>query len=187
MMPKRRFVPLDRDGTIIVERNYLSDPNEVELLPGSAKGLRRMRELGLGLVVITNQSAIGRGFTDEKGLSRVHQRMFDLLEMEGVFVDGIYACPHLPEDNCDCRKPGIALPDLASKELAFDPPESFVIGDKDCDIAMGRRIGATTFLVLTGYGALTNSEGMTRPDFLVEDLRQAATTIEHLLEEEAEE
>ena len=182
-MTKGRFVILDRDGTIIVERNYLSDPAEVELLPGAANGLRRMRKLGLGLVVITNQSAIGRGLLDTARLSQIHERMCELLKEEGVFLNGVYFCPHLPEEACNCRKPGTALVELAGRELGFYARKSYVIGDKECDIAMGKRVGAATFLVLTGYGKDTLSNEIERPDFVVEDLDEAATIIERRLAE----
>lgn len=177
-MKKGRFVILDRDGTIIVEKNYLSDPDEVELLPGAAKGLKRMREMGLGLVVITNQSAIGRGFLDTARLAQIHERMRRLLEEQGVFLNGIYFCPHLPEKACDCRKPGTALLELAGRELEFCVRHSFVVGDKECDIALGKRAGATTFLVLTGYGEDTLAKTKEKPDFVVKDLDGAATIIE---------
>ena len=181
-MNKRRFVLLDRDGTIIVERHYLSDPAGVELLPGAANGLRKMQELGLGLVVITNQSAIGRGFFDELRLNQIHTRLCELLQQEKVALDGIYFCPHRPEDNCSCRKPEVALPKYAAKELGFEAGDSFVIGDKECDIAMGQRLRAMTFLVLTGYGQKTNANKMGRPDFVVADLEQAAMVIGRMLQ-----
>ena len=185
-MNKRRFVLLDRDGTIIVERNYLSDPSGVELISGAASGLRRMSEFGLGLAVVTNQSAIGRGFFDKSRLNEIHERMCTLLRQEKVTLGAIYFCPHLPEDNCDCRKPETALPYLASKELEFNARDSFVIGDKECDIEMGNRIGATTFLVLTGYGKKTDSETAAKPDFVVENLDEAAAIIERLLQTKRE-
>ncbi|MGZ3606734.1 MAG: D-glycero-alpha-D-manno-heptose-1,7-bisphosphate 7-phosphatase [Syntrophales bacterium] len=181
-MNERRFVLLDRDGTLIVERNYLSDPAEVQLLPGAASGLRKMSELGLGLVVITNQSAIGRGFIDESRLIQIHTRMCELLQQEKVSLNGIYFCPHLPEDNCNCRKPNMALANIAAKELGFNTLNSFVIGDKECDIGMGQRFGATTLLVLTGYGKRTDANQAVRPDFVVADLDQAAIVIERLLQ-----
>jgi D-glycero-D-manno-heptose 1,7-bisphosphate phosphatase len=183
-MNKRRFVLLDRDGTLIVERNYLSDPAEVQLLPGAASGLRRMSELGLGLAVITNQSAISRGFIDEPRLKQIHNRMCELLQQENICLDGIYFCPHLPEDNCDCRKPNVALPNIAASELGFNVRDSFVIGDKECDIDMGRRLGATTFLVLTGYGKKTDANQAARPDHVVADLDQAAIMIDRLVQKE---
>src|SRR5207245_3946349 len=115
-MTARRFVALDRDGTITVERNYLSDPDQVELLPGAADGLRKLRQLGLGLIVVTNQSAIGRGFFDATQLERIHERLTALLAAEEVALDGIFACPHLPEQNCRCRKPNTGLLDDAARE-----------------------------------------------------------------------
>jgi D-glycero-D-manno-heptose 1,7-bisphosphate phosphatase len=180
-MNNRRFVLLDRDGTVIVERHYLSDPAEVQLLPGTAAGLRKMREMGLGLVVITNQSAVGRGIIDERRLDQIHARMCELLQEEGIFLDGIYFCPHLPEDNCACRKPKGALPSIAAGELGFNIRDSFVIGDKECDVSMGQRLGATAFLVLTGYGGKTAAEQTVRPDYVVADLKQAADVIDRLL------
>lgn len=180
-MNNGRFVILDRDGTIIVEKNYLSDPAEVELLPGAASGLRRMRELGFGLVVITNQSAIGRGLLDTTRLAQIHRRMCELLKEEEVFLNGVYFCPHLPEEACRCRKPRTELVEVAGRELGFYAPKSYVIGDKECDIAMGKRIRATTILVLTGYGMDTFSKSIEKPDFVVEDLDGAAAIIESRL------
>lgn len=184
-MNPRRFVLLDRDGTVIVERHYLSDPAGVELLPGAARGLRRMQELGLGLVVITNQSAIGRGYFDEARLDQIHARLCELLREEQVSLDGIYYCPHRPEDHCQCRKPESALPNRAARELGFNPSESLVIGDKECDIELGQRLGATTVLVLTGYGRETEAKKQVQPDFVVADLEEAASRIERLLQQRA--
>ena len=86
-MKRRRFVILDRDGTIIVERHYLSDPLQIEILPGAIKGLRQMLTMGLGLVVVTNQSAIARGFFDEAHLDLIHRRLCDLLNAEGIQLE----------------------------------------------------------------------------------------------------
>lgn len=180
-MPQRRFVVLDRDGTIIVERHYLSDPNHVELIPGAAEALRQLRESRLGLVVVTNQSGIGRGFFDEERLDLIHQRLHQLLEAEDVCLDGIYFCPHTPEDNCSCRKPRTGLLKLAVKDLDFDPRACFVIGDKASDIEMGQRIGATTLLVRTGYGAEVAREGTATPDYAVSGLLEAAQVIQRML------
>lgn len=180
-MSERRFVALDRDGTIIVERHYLSDPDLVELLPGAASGLRQLRELGLGLVVVTNQSPIGRGYFDETRLELIHQRLVELLAAEGVELDGVYFCPHTPDDNCSCRKPRPGMLKLAAQELNFELPDCFVIGDNTCDIELGRRVRATTFLVRTGYGAQVAAESVASPDYVVDDLQGAAQVIERLL------
>ncbi len=182
-MKQRRFVLLDRDGTINTERNYLARPEEVELFPGTLPGLRRLRALGLGLVVVTNQSGVGRGYFSAAALDAVHEHLTGLLGAGGVGLEGIYSCPHVPEAGCRCRKPEVGLALRAAEELAFDPARAFVIGDKACDIELGRRLGATTFLVRTGYGRQAEAEGKARPDYAVEDLAGAAAVIESLLNE----
>ena len=178
---RRRFVILDRDGTLIVERHYLSDPEEVALLPRAAEGLRELRRLGLGLIVVTNQSAIARGLIDSTRLEVIHRRFRQLLRSAGVTLDGMYWCPHHPDDGCRCRKPGVGLVQEAARELRFDPRRSFVLGDKPCDIDLGQRIGATTFLVRTGYGAQVASDQAVVPDYIVDDVLDAVQVIERLL------
>lgn len=180
-MTRRQFVVLDRDGTIIFERHYLSDPDEVELIPGAADGLRRLLDDGLGLVLITNQSGVGRGLFDEARLKLIHRRLLDLLEAEGVRLSGIYYCPHTPADGCDCRKPRTGMIERAASEFGFDPQDSFVIGDKPCDVELGRRVGATTFLVRTGYGSQVAAEAGAAPDYTVADIREASLIIGRLV------
>jgi histidinol-phosphate phosphatase family protein len=182
-MSQKRCVLLDRDGTLIEERNYITDAEQVELIPGVVKGLRRLNEMGLRLVVITNQSALGRGYLDEAGLNAIHEKVQALLGAEGIRLDAIYYCPHKPDDGCSCRKPGSGLVERAAKELSFDARESFVIGDKASDIEMGRNVGATTLLVCTGYGAQVAADGTARPDYVVNDLWAATEVIEKLLTE----
>jgi histidinol-phosphate phosphatase family protein len=165
---------------MIVERHYLSEPQQVELIPNVGEGLRQLREMGLGLVVITNQSAIGRGFFDEARLQQIHERLRDLLDAEGVRLDGIYFCPHVPEDDCACRKPRTKLIEQAAAEWNFNLRDAFVIGDKPCDVELGQRVGATTFLVRTGYGAQVASAGSVNADYVVEDVREAARVIREM-------
>ena len=126
---QRRFVVLDRDGTIIEEREYLSEPEQVALLAGVGTALRELRQMGFGLVVITNQSGVGRGIFDQTQLERVHERLRELLEREGVHLDGLYVCPHKPDDDCRCRKPRLGLLRKAAEELGFNLANSIVIGD----------------------------------------------------------
>ena len=174
---RKGFVALDRDGTIIVERGYLSAPQEVELLPGAARGLRAMRALGWGLVIVTNQSAVGRGLIDSSRLEEIHARLRQLLAAEGVTIDGIYVCPHTPQDGCRCRKPLPALLEQAARDLGLDARHAFVIGDKPCDMEMGRAAGATTLLVRTGYGAEHEAAGTVSADYVVNDLVEAAVIL----------
>jgi len=181
-MKRRQFVILDRDGTIIVERHYLSDPLQIEILPGAVRGLRQLLAMGLGLVVVTNQSAIARGFFDEAHLDLIHRRLCDLLKAEGIQLEGIYFCPHLPDDDCSCRKPKPGLVERAASDLDFDLQSSFVIGDKPADIEMGRQVRATTFLVRTGYGGEFVGDATVNPDYVADDLSAAAQTIRRLLD-----
>ena len=173
----RRFVMLDRDGTVIKECHYLSDPGQVELLPRVGEGLRQLQDMGLGLVVLTNQSGIHRGYFGWKELERVHQVLRERLGAEGVELEGIFVCPHTPEEECECRKPAPGLVHQAARELGFDPQAGFVIGDKACDVDVGKRVGAGTFLVRTGYGAQLEAEGVIRPDYVVDDVLGAVSVI----------
>ena len=160
-----------------MEHNYLSDPDEVELIPGAVQGLRKMQAANLGIVVVTNQSGIGRGFFDEEGLELIHQKLLQILDRDGVRLDGIFFCPHLPTDGCNCRKPETGLLDRAAETLNFDARTSFVVGDKASDIEMGQRAGATTLLVRTGYGAEVERANTCTPDHVAGDLFEAGRII----------
>jgi histidinol-phosphate phosphatase family protein len=175
--PGRRFVLLDRDGTVIVEKNYLSDPAEVVLESGAGEALRRLAARGLGLVLLTNQSGINRGLFDTERLHAVHVALVRKLAAEGVRLDGIYVCPHRPDEGCECRKPKTALVDRAAAELGFDPASAFVVGDKASDVDVGKNAGATTILVRTGYGRVVETSGETHPDYVADDLSAAADRI----------
>jgi D-glycero-D-manno-heptose 1,7-bisphosphate phosphatase len=174
-----RLVLLDRDGTINVEKHYLCDPDALELLPGAAAGIRLLRQVGFSIAVVTNQAGVGRGLFDLDRVDAVHQRLHELLSEEGTAVDCIYVCPHSPDEKCHCRKPAPGLALRAAVDFGASLLHSFVIGDKDCDIEMGRRIGATTILVRTGHG----HEYMetSQADHIVTDLLEAARLIEHLV------
>lgn len=173
----RPAVFLDRDGTVIEERDYLSDPAGVALLPGATEGLARLRDLGLPLVLVTNQSGVGRGYFGGDAVERVHGRLIDLLAGHGVRLSAIYSCPHAPGDGCACRKPLPGLLHRAADELNLDLARSFVIGDKPCDIQLGLAVGATTVLVRTGYGAGHARAGDCSPEFVTADLAEAAARI----------
>lgn len=179
--PPRRFVLLDRDGVLNVEKHYLSRAEDVELLPGVVEGLQRLRALGLGLVVVTNQSGIGRGYFDLSCLEAVHARLRQLLRDGGVDVDAIYHCPHAPEARCGCRKPAPGLAWQAAADLGFAPAQTFVIGDKASDLELARALGAPAILVAQGYGNQTLQEGRVSPDLVAADLVAAARWIEERL------
>ncbi|MGZ8612977.1 MAG: D-glycero-alpha-D-manno-heptose-1,7-bisphosphate 7-phosphatase, partial [Actinomycetota bacterium] len=167
------------DGTINEEvtGEYVLEPGQLRLIPGAARALRELRALGLGIVVVTNQSPVARGSLTPEELDAIHARLSELLAAEGASVDGFYACPHGPDDGCDCRKPGIGLATRAAAEHGFDPAASFVVGDHRGDVEMGRRIGARTFLVRTGHGREELAKAEPFADHVVADLAEAATII----------
>ena len=135
--------------------------------------------MGFGLVMITNQSGVARGFFTEAMLQQIHARLEQLLAETGVRLDGIYICPHRPEEGCGCRKPKLGLMQQAATDLGFTPEHSIVIGDKLSDIEMGRNAGAVTFLVRTGYGAGAETAQGSLADFVVDDLPAATQVIRH--------
>jgi D-glycero-D-manno-heptose 1,7-bisphosphate phosphatase len=184
----RRFALLDRDGTINVERDHLDDPDEVKLIPGAAAAIARLRdELGLGIVVVTNQAQIGRGSLTPERLQAINDRLVGLLAAEGATLDAVLHCPHAPEDGCDCRKPRPAMALRAAERFAFDPVRSFVVGDHAGDMGLGRAVGATTILVLTGHGDEERPKADGMADHVATDLGGAVDIIAALLAEGSEE
>jgi D-glycero-D-manno-heptose 1,7-bisphosphate phosphatase len=178
----RRFVLLDRDGTINEEVDHLADPGAVRLLPGAGAALRDLRSAGLGLIVATNQANVGRGLLSMDRLDEIHARLFELLRAEGAEVDGVYVCPHAPEDRCPCRKPRPGLALRAAADHGFEPSEAFVVGDHAVDMGLGRVIGATTMLVRTGHGEAELAVGAgARADRVVADLPEAAEIIRDIV------
>jgi D-glycero-D-manno-heptose 1,7-bisphosphate phosphatase len=174
----RRFVLLDRDGTINHEVDHLDQPDQVTLIPGAAAALRDLRSAGLGLVVLTNQANVGRGLLPPDRLEEIHARLAALLSDEGVRLDGLYACAHAPEDECDCRKPRAGLALRAATDHGFRPADAFVVGDHAADMGLGRAIGAVTILVRTGHGEEELATGVgDQADHVVADLEEAAGVI----------
>ncbi|HEX7464700.1 MAG TPA: HAD family hydrolase [Actinomycetota bacterium] len=178
-MTGKRYVLLDRDGTINVHKDYILDPADLELVPGSIEALRELEALGLGLLVVTNQSPVGRGWISEEQLEAIHNRLRSLLREGGVELDGLYVCPHRPEDGCDCRKPEPGLALRASEAHGFDPTETFVVGDHRRDVEMGRRIGARTILLRGGHVGEEGTEAFA--DHVVADLDEAARVIRDIV------
>jgi histidinol-phosphate phosphatase family protein len=178
-MNRPKAIILDRDGTIIVERHYLSRPEQVELLPGATAGLRHLTNLGF-LLVVTNQSGVGRGYYTESDVAKVNQTLIECLAVDGITLAGVYHCPHRPDQGCACRKPRPGLVERAAAELSFDPCSAIVIGDKPCDIELGQAFGAQTILVRTGYGRDYPLHGSVTPDYIADDLASAAEIIESM-------
>lgn len=149
---------LDRDGVVIVDHDYLSDPADVVLLPGAAATIKRARKLGLVVVGVSNQSGLGRGLFAQDEFEHVMEKVDSLLAEEGAFYDGFYYCPHGPQEDCGCRKPRMGLLDEVAQTLPWDPATSWIIGDKKSDVALARRAKMGGVLVSTGYGSQQMSE-----------------------------
>ena len=176
-MPARAAF-LDRDGTIVIERHYLADPDLVELVPGAALAMKLLGDAGFKLVIVTNQSGIARGLYSESDFEAVQRRLLDLLGAEGVRVDAVYHCPHHPEltGPCDCRKPGPGMYRWAARDLGVDVQASAYVGDRMKDVEPARVFGGMGILVRTGHGA-DEAELAPEGTLIVSDLRAAADEI----------
>jgi histidinol-phosphate phosphatase family protein len=138
---------LDRDGTVIDDKAYLSDADGVELLPGAGESLARLSQAGYSLVLVTNQSGVGRGYFGLEAVDSQHRRLESLLSPFGVSLAAIEVCPHAPEDHCECRKPKPTMLLRAARNLNLDLSRSFMIGDKLADVQAGKAAGCATILL----------------------------------------
>jgi heptosyltransferase-2 len=175
--PEGRALILDRDGTMIVNKHYLSDPEGVQLEATVLEALTIAKQHGWKIVVISNQSGVARGLFSVEQVERVNARMLQLLAAQGVRIDGVWFCPHHPTEgtvpehsvSCNCRKPGSGMVDEAARTLGFNPRRSVVVGDHLDDYLLGRGIGAQSLLVRTGHGRATE-EDMTRRGFATQGI-----------------
>jgi D-glycero-D-manno-heptose 1,7-bisphosphate phosphatase len=178
----RPAVFLDRDGTICEERGYLDRIDRLTLFPWTADAIRLQNRAGLAVVVVTNQSAIGRGIIDAPFLSNVHAEIDARLAAGRARVDRYYFCPHHPEAAlepyrraCRCRKPGPGMIEQACHELGLDAAQSVMVGDRWLDVAAGQAAGTKTVLVRTGQGGVEAArppEGA-RADAILNNLMEA--------------
>lgn len=167
-----RAVFLDRDGTLAKNINYCSRPEDFELLPNTGEAIRLLNQHGFKVIVITNQSGVARGYFTKETLTKIHKKMEDELAKEEAWVDAIYYCPHHPDDNCECRKPKPKLALQAAKDHDIELDGSFVVGDLQMDIDLGKAIGSRTILI----GTAPNMKSP-KPDVVVFDLLKAAKVI----------
>lgn len=174
-----KYILIDRDGTVIVNKHYQKDPDCTELEQNAREGLARLREAGFRLILVTNQSGIGRGKLTRDDMEAVNRRMVEMLGGGEDYFAGIYFCPHVPDDRCECRKPGIGLLKRAADELGFSLSDAYMIGDRDIDIECGKAAGAVTVLVRTGYGAEEEKKDGVTADYVAADLVAAAEWIIH--------
>lgn len=172
---------LDRDGVINANRSdYVRSLEQWRPLPGSIAAMVRLSSAGHPVIVITNQSAVSRGYCTEVDVSEIHDRLTLLVEEAGGLVTGIYHCPHHPDDLCTCRKPATGLIERARADHAM-ADGGWMVGDAASDIEMGLKAGLTTILVLTGRGSaqleLMRVSGRAEPHFIAADLSEAVDII----------
>ena len=176
----KRAVFLDRDGTINIDREYLADPAKLEIIPGSGPALRRLMEAGFLLVIVTNQSGIGRGYYTLADMHAVNGRLCEVLGKEGVRFEKIYFSPEHPDQPGPGRKPSPQFLFEARDEFGLDLAQCYMVGDKIIDVLCGRNAGVRrSILVRTGYGARVEQEAPAelRDAWVVDDLAAAAARI----------
>ncbi len=189
----RKAVFLDRDGTINEDSGYPTDFSQIKIYPFSFEAVRRLNQVGLPVIILTNQSAVGRGLLSEENLRLLHQKMQQVFQENGARLDAFYYCPHYEHSsfppyhgNCFCRKPKPGLALRAASDFGLDLEDSYIVGDKVEDMLLGLEIRATPVLVLTGYGMKAQAELKARgvkPAYIASDLLQAVNWI---LEKEKE-
>ncbi len=173
-MLKQPAIFLDRDGTLIEEVNYLSRIEDLRFFRSTAGAVKLFKDSGFLVIVVTNQSGIGRGVYSEAAMHAIHDEIQLRL---GDAIDGFYFCPHLPTEGCLCRKPGAGMIEAAQRDFNIDMEKSWLVGDKRIDIEAGQGVRLRSALVLTGYGAEHQHLLTTAPDIVSADLGSAAAEI----------
>jgi len=161
---------LDRDGTLIEEVNYLSRVEDLRIFDYTAEAIDLLKKSGFLIIVVTNQSGIGRNIFGEAEMHAIHEKLQSELTDS---IDGFYFCPHLPCDGCRCRKPAIGMIEAAGSDFALNLPDSWIIGDKKIDVETGFNAGIKTAMVKTGYGRRHAGKLEKPPDIIAENLLEA--------------
>ena len=173
-----RAVFLDRDGTLNVNTGYVGDPNDVRLVPDAAQGVRMLGDAGFATVVVSNQSGIARGYFSASDADAVDARVRALLAAAGAAITAMYGCPHMPDGECDCRKPRPGMLLRAGAELHLDLRESWIVGDRLLDVQAGGAAGCRSVIV-PGVPPHAPPEDFSTapPEYFARDLVDAAQYI----------
>ena len=184
MKPGRALRPavfIDRDGTLIEEMGYLNHVSRLRVFPFAAQAVRKLNEAELPVIVVTNQSGVARGYFPETLVRDINALMERQLAAEGAHLTGVYYCPHGAGDGCECRKPKTGLIERAAEEHGLDPSRSYVVGDRQGDVELARRVRARSVMVRTGYGEgellWHAAQWSVQPDCVAADLLEAAEWI----------
>jgi len=165
---------IDRDGTLIEEVNFLSKVEDLSVFPYTPEALSLLKAHGFLIVVVTNQSGIGRSIYSEADMHAVHDAIQKRLD---GMIDAFYFCPHLPDAGCKCRKPGLGMLQNAGQEFSIDMAQSWMIGDKRIDVETGMNAGIRSAMVLTGYGEVQQDELERKPEVVAENILEAVNQI----------
>jgi D-glycero-D-manno-heptose 1,7-bisphosphate phosphatase len=175
---KKPAIFVDRDGTLIEEVNFLSRVEDLHVYDFTPPAIGRLKELGYWVIVLTNQSGIGRGIYTESDMHSVHDA---ITERVGGLIDGFYFCPHLPDAGCICRKPMLGMVEAAQRDFEIDLKQSWMIGDKNLDVWIAENAGMRSAMVMTGYGPKHLPELEREPDIVAADFGAA---VERILQRE---
>lgn len=174
-------VYLDRDGVLNVELfDYVTRPEDLAIIAGAPEAVRRLNEAGLPVVVVTNQSGVGKGLYSAAALDAVMAKLVAEFALAGARFDALHHCPHRAEDGCECRKPLPGMLRRAAADLGFDPARAVLVGDTARDLQAAAAVGATKVLVRTGKGAMAEATlpwDLVNPDLVVNDIAAAVDWI----------
>ena len=168
-----KAVFMDRDGVIVEDPGYVHKIEDFKIIPNAVDALKLLKNYKL--VIVTNQSGIGRGYYSLDDFNKFNNHLLNELKKHGIKIEKTYYCPHKPDDNCNCRKPKAKFLKNAEKDLKIEMKKSFSIGDRKSDYEFGKNAGCKTIHVLTGYGIQSKHE--VKSDYFAEDLLDAARWI----------
>lgn len=171
---KQKAVFLDRDGTLIEEVNFLHRVEDLQFFSYTQTAIEKLKENGFLVIIVTNQSGIGRKIYDAAAMHAIHDEIQKKL---GDKIDAFYFCPHLPDASCACRKPNLGMIENAARDFEIDFENSWMIGDKVIDVETGLGAGIKTALVLTGYGRKAAETLEKKPTIIAENLLEAVSGI----------
>lgn len=165
-MTQQRVILLDRDGVLNQDRSdYVRSPEQFQMMEGTCQAIARLTQAHYRILIITNQACLGKGLVSPEMLEKIHAKMINEVQRAGGCIDQIFHCPHIDQDRCGCRKPKPGLILQARERWAFQPEETWFVGDSLRDLQTADAAGCLGALVLTGHGAETAPRVKDHPHF----------------------
>ena len=168
----KKAVFLDRDGTINIDTGYVGDPDKLVIIEGAREAIKLLKDKGFLVFIVTNQSGVARGYFSVEQMQLVNKKILDELAHKQVCIDGIYYCPHHPDEECSCRKPKPLIVNSIAAEFAVELKRSYFVGDKMSDVHTGKNAGCRTVLINSD-----DEVGSIEPDFVAKDLLEGSQWI----------